>query len=320
MRIDQFHTPDCMTTERSGAVIFWYVLRLWPPGIVDLMDTRESNSMAADPERRFGGTRRLYGERVLQRFREAHICVIGIGGVGSWAAEALARTAVGRLTLVDLDHVAESNINRQLHALTGTLGMAKVQVMATRIRQINPDCRVTVIEEFLTLENLTTLLDVDYDHIIDCIDGYRIKAALIAQCRRRRIPLVTVGGAGGQSDPTRIRVADLSRTEHDALFSKTRKLLRRDYGFPKNLKRRFDVPCVYSDEQPLFPAADGGVCHEKPHGARIGRLNCAGGLGSSMAVTATFGLVAAAHALKKLAATTPANADPRRWPSDTGSL
>jgi len=289
-------------------------------GMVDLMGTREQDSSAADPERRFGGTRRLYGNCALERFREAHVCVIGIGGVGSWTAEALARSAIGRLTLIDLDHVAESNINRQLHALTGTLGMAKVQVMAARIGQINPDCRVTAIEDFLTLDNHTNLLHSDYDYVIDCIDGFRIKAALIAQCRRRRIRLVTVGGAGGQIDPTRVRVADLSRTEHDALFSKTRKLLRQDYGFPKNLKRRFDIPCVYSDEQPLFPARDGEVGHEKPHAAGVGRLNCAGGLGSSMAVTATFGLVAAAHALKKLAAEKPAVADSQQWPDDTGSL
>jgi tRNA threonylcarbamoyladenosine dehydratase len=289
-------------------------------GMVDLMGTSEQDSRAADPDRRFGGARRLYGDSALERFREAHVCIIGIGGVGSWAAEALARTAVGRLTLIDLDHIAESNINRQLHALTGTLGMAKVQVMAARIRQINPDCRVTAIEDFLTPENLATLLHPGYDHVIDCIDGFRSKAALIAHCRRRRIRMVTVGGAGGQVDPTRVRIADLSRTEHDALFSKTRRLLRQDYGFPRNLKRRFDIPCVYSDEQPLFPARDGKTGHEKPRGAGIGHLNCAGGLGSSMAVTATFGLVAAAHTLKKLAAVKPGVADPQRWPDDTGSL
>jgi tRNA A37 threonylcarbamoyladenosine dehydratase len=268
------------------------------------MDTteRELDSDAADLERRFGGVRRLYGKRALEYFREAHVCVIGIGGVGSWAAEALARSAIGRLTLIDLDHVAESNINRQIHALSGTLGMAKVRVVAERIRQINPACRVTAIEEYLSRENLASLLTGDYDHVIDCIDGFRVKAALIAHCRRHHIRLVTVGGAGGQTDPTRVQVADLSRTRHDALFSKTRKLLREDYGFPRNLKRRFDIPCVYSEEQPLFPDGDGGVCHDKPHGAGIGRLNCAGGLGSSCAVTATFGLVAAAHTLKRLAA------------------
>jgi tRNA A37 threonylcarbamoyladenosine dehydratase len=254
-----------------------------------------------DMERRFGGIQRLYGEPALQNFQHAHVCVIGIGGVGSWTAEALARSAIGHITLIDLDHVAESNINRQLTALSGTLGMAKVQVMGERIQEINPECHVTLMEEFLRTDNLEALLDDDYDHVIDCIDGFRIKSALIAWCRRRRMRLITVGGAGGQTDPTQIRSADLSRTEHDALLSKTRKLLRQEYGFPKNPKRRFDVPCVYSAEQPVFPAQDGGVCHDKPHDPGVGRLNCAGGMGSAMTVTATFGLVAAAHVLKKLA-------------------
>ena len=257
-------------------------------------------SNVADIERRFGGIGRLYGEQALEKFRAAHVCVLGIGGVGSWAAEALARSAVGHITLVDLDHVAESNINRQLHALTDTLGMAKVQVMAERIRQINPECAVTPVEEFLTIENLETLLTEKYDYIIDCIDGFRTKARLIAHCRRNKLRIITIGGAGGQTDPTRIRVADLSRTEHDALFSKTRRLLRHDYGFPVNLKRRFDIPCVYSEEQPLFPTEDGGVSPEKPDTATVGGLGCAGGLGSAMTVTATFGLVAAAHVLKRL--------------------
>jgi tRNA A37 threonylcarbamoyladenosine dehydratase len=264
----------------------------------------ESGSVPADSERRFGGIRRLYGDQGLQRFRQAHVCVIGIGGVGSWAAEALARSAVGHITLIDLDHVAESNINRQLHALDATLGQAKVLAMAERIRQINPGCRVVAIEDFITADNLAGLLDRGHDHVIDCIDGFRIKAALIAWCRRNRQRLITVGGAGGQTDPTRIRVADLSNTEHDALFSKTRKLLRQEYGFPRNLKRRFDVPCVYSDEQPRFPADDGSICQEKPHRAAAG-LNCAGGLGSVTTVTATFGLVAASRVLRKLAEPSP---------------
>jgi tRNA A37 threonylcarbamoyladenosine dehydratase len=253
-----------------------------------------------DAARRFGGIQRLYGDAALQRFRQAHVCVIGIGGVGSWAAEALARSAIGRITLIDLDHVAESNINRQLPALTATLGMAKVRVMAERIGQINPDCEVTAIEEFITPDNLEEQLDQGFDYVIDCIDGFRTKARLIAHCRRNRIPLVTVGGAGGQSDPTRIRVADLSRTEHDALFSKTRKLLRTDYGFTKNPQRRFDVPCVYSLEQPVFASADGCISQEKPSGTTAGGLTCAGGLGSAMPVTASFGLAAAAHVLRKL--------------------
>ena len=270
----------------------------------------------ADLERRFAGIDRLYGRQALARFRQAHVCVLGIGGVGSWAAEALARSAIGQLTLIDLDHVAESNINRQLHALTGTLGMAKVQVMAERVLQINPACKVTAIEDFLTVENLDTLMAEKFDYIIDCIDGFRTKARLIAYCRSNKCRIITVGGAGGQTDPTRIRVADLSRTEHDALFSKTRKLLRQEYGFPTNLQRRFDIPCVYSMEQPVFPAEDGEVSPEKPDAATVGDLSCAGGLGSAMTVTASFGLVAAAHVLGKLKSQCGvANNEPRGFQS-----
>jgi tRNA A37 threonylcarbamoyladenosine dehydratase len=274
--------------------VFWYVADMTKPepGITPA---------AVDPERRFGGIRRLYGAQGLERFRQAHVCVLGIGGVGSWAAEALARSAIGVLTLIDMDHVAESNINRQLPALSGTLGMAKVQVMAERIREINPGCEVHAVEEFLTVENLDSLLAPGFDYIIDCIDGFRTKASLIAHCKRHKQRIITVGGAGGQTDPGRIRVVDLSRTEHDALFSKTRKLLRSDYGFPKNLKRRFDVPCVYSEENPVFPASDGTISGAKPDQQSLGGLTCAGGLGSAMPVTATFGLVAAAHVLRKLA-------------------
>lgn len=256
--------------------------------------------MESEYERRFAGIGRLYGRQALARFRQAHVCVIGIGGVGSWAAEALARTAIGQLTLVDLDHIAVSNVNRQLHALTDTLGMAKVQVMADRIRQINPHCTVNAIDEFLTVENLETLMAGDYDYTIDCIDGFRTKARLIAHCRSNKLRIITVGGAGGQVDPTCIRVADLSRTEHDALFSKTRKLLRQEYNFPVNLQRRFDIPCVYSMEQPMFPAEDGEVCAAKPDSETVGDLSCAGGLGSATAVTASFGMIAAAHVLRKL--------------------
>ena len=255
----------------------------------------------ADMERRFGGIRRLYGERALEAFRKAHVGVIGIGGVGSWAVEALARSAIGQITLIDLDHVAESNINRQLHALDTTLGMAKVKVMAERIQHINPECKIHALEEHLAFDNLQTLLTNEHDYIIDCVDGFRIKAALIAHCKRNKIRVITVGGAGGQMDPTRIEVADLSRTEHDALFSKTRQLLRQEYNFSRNPKRRFDVPCVYSLEQPVFPTADGDISAAKPGNRELGGLGCAGGLGSVTPVTATFGMVAAGHVLKKLA-------------------
>jgi len=265
---------------------------------------KESLTDTPNLEKRFGGIQRLYGTEALATFQSAHVCVIGIGGVGSWAAEALARSGIGQLTLIDLDHVAESNINRQLHALENTLGKAKIQVMAERIYQINPHCQVNTVEDFISQDNLKAMLERDYDYVIDCVDGFRIKAALIAWCKRDKTNIITTGGAGGLTDPTFIQITDLSRTEHDALLSKTRKLLRQEYGFSKNLKRRFDIPCVYSKEQPVFPDEAGGVCPDKPENPvnqTGGGLNCAGGMGSAMTVTASFGLAAVSHVLKKLA-------------------
>lgn len=254
-----------------------------------------------DYTRRFGGIARLYGTAALDRFAAAHVCVVGIGGVGSWVVEALARSGVGALTLVDLDNVAESNVNRQIHALDGQFGRPKVDAMAERVRAINPSCRVITREEFVELDNLEQLVTPDYDCLVDCIDAFKVKAALIAHCRRNRIRLVTVGGAGGQTDPLKIRLTDLYKTQHDPLLAKTRKLLRKAYGFPKNPKRRFDVPSVYSDEQQVYPDGSGEVCQTKPAaGEADSSLNCAG-FGSSMAVTATFAMVATAQVLKRLA-------------------
>ena len=255
---------------------------------------------AMDYERRFGGIARLYGEAALIRFASSHICIIGIGGVGSWVAEALARSAVGALTLIDLDHIAESNVNRQIHALEGQFGRAKTEAMQERIEAINPACRVISHDEFADTENLGRLIRPDYDYVIDCIDAYRTKAAIIAHCRRGKIRVITAGGAGGQIDPLKITLADLSRTQQDPLLAKTRKLLRREYGFPSNLKRRFEVPCVYSSEQSRYPSVDGTTCLDKSSGIVNTGLNC-GGFGSAMPVTATFGLVAVSYVLKKLA-------------------
>ena len=242
--------------------------------------------------RRFGGIERLYGAGSLARLARAHVCVIGIGGVGSWAVEALARSGVGRLTLIDLDHVAESNVNRQVHALEATLGQAKVLAMRERVVQINPDCRVDCNEEFVTAENVATLLP-GCDAVIDCIDQVRAKAALVAHCRRLKLPVITTGGAGGRIDPTRIRIDDLARTTQDALASKLRAQLRKDYGFPRDVKKKFGVPCVFSDEQ-KSRLVEADFCAGDERG-RHG-LNCAG-YGSSMAVTAGFGCAAAAHCL-----------------------
>ena len=266
------------------------------------MHSENSTPTAFDYPRRFGGVERLYGAQALQRFQQAHVGIIGIGGVGSWAVEALARSAVGKLTLIDLDNVCESNVNRQIHALDGAFGKAKTRAMAERIWAINPLCQVQEIEDFLEPDNLEHFIGAqDYDWVIDCIDNFRTKAALIHYCRRHKRKLITIGGAGGQIDPTRIQVADLSRTNRDPLLAKTRKLLRQTYGFPKNLKRRFDVPAVYSDEQLCYPVANGQASYQRPEGAAANGLNCAGGFGSAVCVTANFGFIAAAHVLKKLA-------------------
>lgn len=252
-----------------------------------------------DYSRRFGGIARLYGEAALQRFKMAHVAVIGIGGVGSWVVEALARSALGEITMIDLDILVESNVNRQIHALDGQFGKAKVEAMSERVQAINPECVVHLVEDFLTADNVQDLIHPDMDWVIDCIDSYKTKAALIAYCRRNKIKVITVGGAGGQVDPLKIRLADLSRTEHDPLLSKTRKLLRKDFNFPRNLQRRFDIPCVYSEEQQRYPNEDGEVCLAKIDKQMGSSLNC-GGYGSATTVTATFGFVAVAQVLKRL--------------------
>jgi tRNA A37 threonylcarbamoyladenosine dehydratase len=261
---------------------------------------------AHDADRRFGGVRRLYGDAACSAFRQAHVGVIGVGGVGSWAAEALARSAIGRVTLFDMDHIVESNVNRQLHALDGAFGKAKVIAMAERLCAINPECGVTAIEDFVTPENLEEMLARDFDWLIDCADNFRVKAAIIAHCKRRSIRIVTVGAAGGLTDPLGVKIADLSRTVQDPLLARTRKQLRARHGFTRNLKRRFDIPCVCSEAQLTYYAADGGVTRKKParRGVSSSALSCAGGMGSVMTVTATFGLVAVSHVLKRLAAST----------------
>lgn len=246
--------------------------------------------MSFDLERRFGGVARLYGQQGAERLRGAHVCVVGIGGVGSWSAEALARTGVGRITAVDLDMVAESNTNRQIHALGEVYGQAKVEAMAQRIRDINPACTVECIEDFVTPDNVATLLDRDFSVVIDAIDQVRTKAAMIAYCRRRGTPIVVAGAAGGQIDPTRVTAGDLSQTVQDPLLAKLRSTLRRDHGFPRDGKKKFGVTAVYSTEPLRYP--DSACSAERgPAG-----LNCAG-FGSSVCVTSVFGMVAAARAI-----------------------
>lgn len=251
-----------------------------------------------DFERRFGGIGRLYGDAALARFRSAHVCVIGVGGVGSWIVEALARSAIGQLTLIDLDNVAESNINRQIQAMSGTIGQAKIGALAERIAQINPFCKVNLIEEFIDPDNLDQMIGAHrYDYVVDAIDSVKAKAALIAYCRDHQLPMVIIGSAGGKTDPTRIELRDLSKTEQEPLLKMVRKRLRSQYGFPRSLKTKFNVDAVFSMEPLTMPAGEES-CEIDAEG--ITGLNCAG-FGSSMAVTATFGMVAAGHLLRRLA-------------------
>jgi len=255
------------------------------------------DSADIDFERRFGGIARLYGDAALARFRRTHVCVIGVGGVGSWAVEGLARSAIGQITMIDLDNLAESNINRQIHALSDTLGQAKVTALAERIAQINPTCVVTEIEEFIDADNLQQMLPAGrFDYVIDAIDNVRAKTAVIAYCRDKKIPLVTIGSAGGQIDPTRIAICDLCRTEQEPLLAKVRKRLRALHGFPRGTKNKFGIDAVYSTEPLRFPE----LCATDEEASGITGLNCAG-FGSAIVVTASFGLVAAGHVLQKLA-------------------
>lgn len=256
---------------------------------------------------RFGGIERLYGRTALESFRHAHIAIVGLGGVGSWAAEALARSGIGTLTLIDMDDICVSNTNRQLHALAGQYGRTKTDAMAERLRAINPQADVRVHFGFLNTRNVSELISADLSGVVDAIDSVKAKASLIAHCQRQKIPLVCAGGAGGQMDPTQIRVSDLSKTTQDPLLAKVRNLLRREYGFSRNPKRRFGIEAVYSLEQLTYPAPDGEVCLQKPATDGPVRLDCASGFGAASPVTASFGFFAAARLLARLAR--KANAD-----------
>jgi len=226
----------------------------------------------------------------------AHICVIGIGGVGSWTVEALARTGVGHLTLIDLDEVCASNTNRQVPATQPNIGRAKIEVMAERIKLINPDLKVTQKLDFLTAKTRNGLLTPSYDVVVDAIDQPENKCHILDWCRRNEMPVVTVGGAGGKQDPTRIQSTDLTQANHDSLLKRVRKNLRREFDFPRGDKS-WGIPCVFSSEAPVFPGSDGEVC-EQPKTDTSLRLDCAAGFGAATFVTGTFGFVAASEAIK----------------------
>jgi tRNA A37 threonylcarbamoyladenosine dehydratase len=270
----------------------------------------------ADLERRFGGLRRLYGEAGYARIRAAHAAVVGVGGVGSWAAEALARSGVGALTVIDLDHVSESNINRQVQALGRTIGQAKVDALRDRIADIHPGCAVTTVDAFVESDNWPGLLAGPVAVLIDACDNVRAKAVLAAWARRTGTPIVIVGAAGGKRGAERVEVADLADVTHDPMLASLRQVLRKRHGAPRS--GALALPCVFSREPVAMPideacAVQGDGPGEGESEARVdGSLNCHG-YGSSVAVTATFGMVAAARALEFAAG-------PGARPSETGTL
>ncbi len=257
--------------------------------------------MSSDYGFRFGGVARLYGAEALQRFRKAHVAVIGIGGVGSWAAEALARSGVGTISLFDLDDICVSNSNRQIHAMQGTTGRMKTEVMAERMSAINPEITIHAHHAFVTDKNVQQLIVPQMDYVFDATDSVNAKTAIIAYCRRNKINIITSGGAGGQTDPMQIKVDDLSRTIQDPLLAKVRNNLRRLHAYSRNPKRKFGVEAVYSTEQVVYDQGDGTVCAARPESSGPVKLDCASGFGAVTHLTASFGFVAVSRILKKLA-------------------
>jgi len=256
--------------------------------------------MTEEYENRFGGIKRLYGSLALARFKESHICVIGIGGVGSWAVEALARTGIGQLTLIDMDDICVTNTNRQIHALANTIGETKIEAMAARCRLINPEIKLNLIDDFIDKQNCFEYLSSEFDYTFDAIDSIHAKVALIAHCKRNKYPLLTCGGAGGQLDPTQIQVTDLAKTIQDPLAAKVRSELRRFFNFSKNPSRKFRIDCVFSTEQLSYPDMNGEVCREKADSDGNMKMDCASGFGASTMVTASFAFVGVAFMLKKM--------------------
>lgn len=242
-----------------------------------------------DLERRFGGLRRLYGDAGYERVRALRVAVVGLGGVGSWAAEALARSGVASLTLIDMDHVAESNINRQVQALGATLGQAKGEALRGRIADIHPGCEVRLVDDFVTPQNWPALLPGPVDVVIDACDQVQAKLAMAQWAMETRTPLVMAGAAGGKRKPQAVEVDDLASVTHDPLLASLRQRLRKQHGAPRS--GAMGVRCVFSREPVVLPAADGDVCTVD------GSLNCHG-YGSSVVVTASFGLVLASEAMQ----------------------
>jgi tRNA A37 threonylcarbamoyladenosine dehydratase len=248
---------------------------------------------------RFDGLGRVFGETALVELQRAHFCVVGIGGVGSWAAEACARSGIGTITLIDHDDIHISNTNRQVHTLNNSLDRSKVEVLRERILAINPECDCRAVDDLVTRGSIDKFDFAQFDYVIDAIDHVSHKLSLMHHCRRNKIRCISTGGAGGRIDPTQIQVKDLTLCFNDPLLAKLRSHLRQQLGYSRNPKRRYAMDCVFSAEQALYPAAGGSVSYEKPESSERSTLGCATGIGSFVGVTAAFGFTAASHAIRK---------------------
>ena len=248
---------------------------------------------------RFEGLGRIFGETALDALQRAQFCIVGVGGVGSWAAEACARSGIGHITLIDHDDIHISNTNRQIHTLASSIDRSKVEVLRERILAINPECDCIAIDDLVTRGNIDKFNFARFDYVIDAIDHVSHKLSLMHHCRRNKIRCISTGGAGGRSDPTQIEVKDLTLCFNDPLLAKVRSHLRQQLGYSRNPKRRYAMDCVFSAEQAVYPAANGTVSHEKPESPERTTLDCNTGIGSFVGVTAAFGFTAASHAIRK---------------------
>lgn len=251
-------------------------------------------------QQRFGGIIRLYGTQAATALLNSHVLIVGIGGVGSWTAEALARSGIGEITLLDLDDICTTNTNRQVHALQTTVGHSKVHTMGERLQAINPELKLNLVEDFLDQDNISEYVDGRYQMVIDAIDSSYTKAALIAYCKRRKIKIITIGSAGGKKDPGQIIYGDLSKTTQDPLLAKVRNSLRRLHHFSRNPKRVFSIEAIYSTEGMTYPDDQGETCQSRAFLGEGEKLDCSGGYGAATMVTATFGFMAASRAIQKI--------------------
>lgn len=248
---------------------------------------------------RFGGIARLYGQEALVALSKAHFVVIGMGGVGTWAAEALVRSGIGELTIVELDDICTTNSNRQLHAMASTVGRPKNSIMEKRLHDINPELNLHVIHDFLSPKNLPDIINKTQHVVIDAMDSANVKASLVAYCSAIKVRLITVGSSGGKQDPRLVTTGDLGRTISDPLLAKIRSQLYRFHNFSRDKGRKFRIDAVFSSEQMRYPQSDGRVCMDKKGLSTGVKLDCAGGFGSSTMVTGSFGFTAAAQGIER---------------------